>query len=80
MTELRDYSITASANSSITVGDGGFPEGTIRIKEFNDAARAMQALFARWRNDTRGVATLTADSNSRSFNISLSQTLSPSGS
>ena len=56
---------------------GGFPENTITIPDFNNAARAMQSLLKRHLIDTRGTATMTGNSNSASANVVLQQALSP---
>lgn len=68
MTEFRDWSITASANTGSAV-DGYFMEN-MQYSEVNDAAREFQAILARDRSDKNG--SLLAGGSSSSYVLSIS--------
>ena len=62
MTEFRDWSITASANTGNAV-DGYFKEN-MAYSDVNDAARELQAIMARYRLDNSGVLVTTGSTGS----------------
>lgn len=72
MTEYRDWSITASANTGNAV-DGYFKEN-MAYSDVNDAAREFQAILARDRLDKNG--TLVSTGATSSYIVTINATLS----
>ncbi len=71
MTELRDWSITASANTG-NAADGYFKEG-MAYSDVNNAAREMQAIIARDRKDRNG--TIVSVGSTSSYVLAVSASL-----
>ena len=70
MTEKRDWSVTASANTG-TAANGFFKEG-MAYSDVNDAAREMQAILARNLADTNGTTVTTGASSSYNLAVAMS--------
>jgi len=68
MTEFRDWSVTASANTGASAN--GFFMENMQYSEVNDAAREFQAILARDRMDKNG--TLVAGGSTSSYVLSIS--------